>query len=264
MTNNELKTKVLSKILKLQQQNHNVIIVHGGGPFIKQILLDAKIESEFIDGHRKTSKEAFEYVEMALKGRVNSDLVGRLNSLGSLAVGLSGKDGQLVIASKRIHYSNSKGERTQIDLGQVGDVANVNTNLLHLLLKNGYLPVVSCTAADNEGKGYNINADMFAGHIAGAMKADRFIVMTDVDGILEDKDVPESLFSEIRVTDIPKLIEKGVIQGGMIPKSEACSIALKKGARTAMIINGTKPDDLLQLPNHSNIGTTILNQQDSK
>ncbi len=260
MTDNKLKSEVLKSILELKQSNQDIVIVHGGGPFIKQVLLDAKIESEFIDGHRKTSEEAFEYVEMALKGRVNSDLVGRLNSLGTPAVGLSGKDGQMVIANKRVHYSQINGERVLVDLGQVGDVARVNTDLIFLLLRNGYLPVISCTAADVDGQGFNINADMFAGHIAGALKADRFIVMTDVDGIMKDKDDPNTLIPEIRLSDIQGLIQEGTIQGGMIPKTEACKIALKKGAGSAMIINGTNPRDLLSLSKQQSIGTTILKE----
>jgi acetylglutamate kinase len=197
MTDNELKMKILKILSGFQKGTFQVVIVHGGGPFIKKILEEAGIKSEFIDGHRKTTHEALEYVEMALKGRVNSDLVGRLNSMDVKAVGLSGRDGQTVTARKREHFSLINGKKVLTDLGQVGDVKSVDTKFLELLTRNNYLPVMSCTAADESGAGYNINADMFAGHIAGALKVDQFIVLTDVDGLMRDKNDPSTLIREL-------------------------------------------------------------------
>jgi acetylglutamate kinase len=257
MTDETLKRKVLQNICALKDSGYDVVIVHGGGPFIKKALEVAQIKSEFIDGHRKTTPEALMHVEMALKGEVNGSLVGLINQLGYKAVGLSGKDGKFVTAKKRLHEKMVDGKLRQFDLGQVGDVVKINPELIETLLEGDYIPVVTCIAADEEGKGYNINADMFAGHLAGAIGAKEFLVLTDVDGLRRDKDNPETLISELKVKDIKKLEGEGVIQGGMIPKMEACSIAVEKGAKAARIINGTKPEQLRELSEGKSIGTLI-------
>jgi len=257
MIDDNLKQQVLQNICSLKDKNKKIIIVHGGGPFIKQALKEAKIESEFIDGHRKTTPEAYEYVEMALKGKVNGSLVSLINSIGYKAVGLSGKDGQMVVASKRLHKRTVSGKTHEIDLGQVGDVVQVNTDLLSLLLDNNFIPVITCLADDKVGNGYNINADMFAGYIAGELKASQYIVLTDVDGLLLDRTNPESLIQKISLTDINKMIENKTIEGGMIPKIESCEIAINKGAKSARIINGTVPDQILKTVDNSLIGTLI-------
>lgn len=257
MTNNKLKNQVLSAILALKSQGYQIVIVHGGGPFIEKALSNAKIVSEFIDGHRKTSTEALEHIEMALKGQVNGNVVSLINSMGYRAVGLSGKDGAFVTAKKRV-YQRITAEKTEdLDLGQVGDVLEIDTKLIHLLLENDYIPVVTCLAMDKEGNDYNINADMFAGELAGALKVKDYIILTDVDGLLMDKDDPKSLISELRITEIKKLVEQKIIQGGMLPKMESCAKALSKGASAAKIINGTKPEQISQLSQNLAIGTTI-------
>src|SRR6056297_630363 len=258
MSDDRLKKEVLKSIGALHAQGFNVVIVHGGGPFIKKALNEAKIESEFIDGQRKTTAEAFEYVEMTLKGKVNSNLVSLLNGLGHKAVGLSGQDGQIVIASKRHHETLIDGKMKAVDLGQVGDVAKVNPRLIHLLLKSNFIPVISCTAADEAGVGYNINGDMFAGHLAGALKADEYVVLTDVDGLMKDKDDPSTLINAIQLNELKMLVDDGTIQGGMIPKIESCEIALNKGTKSARIINGTKPGQLQKIAGDFTIGTTII------
>ena len=257
MVNEELKKKVLENICSLKKMGYDVVIIHGGGPFIGKALEKARIESEFIDGLRKTTTEAFEYVEMALKGKVNGSLVSMFNTLGQAAVGLSGKDGQTVVATKRLHKKVVNGEIEEVDLGQVGDVASVNPSLLRLLLDNDYLPVVTCLAADRSGNGFNINADIFAGHIAGVLKADQYIVLTDVDGLLRDKDDPKSLIGEISLSETQQLTEQGVIKSGMIPKVESCEIAINKGAALARIINGTKPEQILTVVDEHTPGTVI-------
>ncbi|HKK59281.1 MAG TPA: acetylglutamate kinase [Salinivirga sp.] len=257
MSDDRLKKEVLKSIGALHAQGFNVVIVHGGGPFIKKALNEAKIESEFIDGQRKTTAEAFEYVEMTLKGKVNSNLVSLLNGLGHKAVGLSGQDGQIVIASKRHHETLIDGKMKAVDLGQVGDVAKVNPRLIHLLLKSNFIPVISCTAADEAGVGYNINGDMFAGHLAGALKADEYVVLTDVDGLMKDKDDPSTLINAIQLNELKMLVDDGTIQGGMIPKIESCEIALNKGTKSARIINGTKPGQLQKIAGDFTIGTNI-------
>lgn len=257
MTNEALKRQVLTHICALQSRGFDVVIVHGGGPFIKAALEGAGIASEFIDGHRKTTADAFAHIEMALKGKVNSSLVGLVNTLGYKAVGLSGKDGAIVTAKKRQHHSNTNGVLTQVDLGQVGDVDQVDTTLIKLLLQHRYIPVVTCIAADKNGTGYNINGDMFAGHLAGALRATQYVVLTDVDGLLRDKDKPSSLIREINLRDTSQLFENNTIQGGMIPKIESCEIAVQNGAQLARIINGTVPDQILQLSENKPVGTLI-------
>lgn len=257
MSDDRLKKEVLKNIGKLKESGVRIVIVHGGGPFIKHALQEAKIESEFIDGQRKTTPEAFEHVEMALKGKVNSQLVGLMNGLGYKAVGLSGQDGQTVLAKKRYHETMIEGKMQPVDLGQVGDVSRIRPDLISLLLRNEFIPVISCTAADENGLGYNINADMFAGHMAGALQADQYIVLTDVDGLMKDKDDPITLINEIELHQLKALVEDGTIQGGMIPKIESCEIALKHGAKSARIINGTKPEQIQQIVNNSTIGTNI-------
>lgn len=259
MVNSSLEEDVLKKITMLKDEGYDIVIVHGGGPFIKEILDKVKIESEFIGGHRKTTSEAMEYIEMALKGKVNSRLVNRINGFGMKAVGLSGIDGQSVMAEKRMHKQIVNDEILETDLGQVGNVIKVDPSLIRILLDNGYIPVLSCLAADELGLRYNINADMFAGHVAGALNVNEFVVLTDVDGLLKDKDDPDSLISELHVKEIQSYIEKGIIQGGMIPKIESCELALTGGAQTARIINGTKPRQITDLYHGKTTGTVIIN-----
>lgn len=257
MVDNNLKKHVLQNIAKLKENGYDVVIVHGGGPYIKKILTDVSIESEFIDGHRKTTEQAFDYVEMALKGDVNSKLVSGINSLGYQAVGLSGRDGQTVLATKRYHQQIQNGKPINVDLGQVGNVKEVNTDYLEVLLNNDYIPVIACLAADETGMGYNINGDMFAGHIAGALQVEQYVVLTNVDGLLIDKDDATTLIANVHLSEIKSLMNKNIIQGGMIPKIESCEIAIQKGAQSARIINGTKADQILAIANHETIGTLI-------
>lgn len=255
MTDERIKKRLLEIIASLIKQSHKIIIVHGGGPFIKQALEKAKITSEFIDGQRKTSVEALIEVEKTLKGSVNGDLVKILNKNNCKAVGLSGKDGKTVIAKKRFHLTK---DNQNIDLGQVGDVKIVDTKLIDLLIENDFTPVITCIASDTEGNDYNINGDNFAGYIAGALKADEFLVLTDVDGLLMNVDDPDSLIGKIHTHELNKLYEEGIIKGGMIPKLEACKMALLNGASSCRIINGTKPDQLLEMFDGKNIGTQII------
>lgn len=257
MVDEQLKRSVLQNICSLKDRGYQVVIVHGGGPFIKEALETARIESEFIDGHRKTPPEAFEHVEMALKGKVNGSLVSLINSLGYKAVGLSGKDGMSVVAKKRKHQRTVNGTREEVDLGQVGDVDRVDTALINLLLDKDYIPVIACVAADAEGNGYNINADMFAGHMAGALKASQYVVLTDVDGLLKDRHDPSSLIRQMNTDRMEALLQQEIIQGGMIPKTASCEIAIQNGARSARIINGTQPNQILSMIEDSPIGTLI-------
>jgi len=240
MLDDQITSGILEKLAHMAQIGYRVVVVHGGGPFIEDSLKMAGIESEFVEGHRKTTEEAMKYIEMALKGHVNSKLVRMLNEKGMKAVGLSGKDGDMVRVTKRYHH-NEQGEK--VDLGMVGDIERIDVSLLNLLMSSGYVPVVSTIAAGKEGDDYNVNADMFAGHLAGALKADHFIMLTDVDGLMRDINDPGSLIPRVKVDEIESL-KGSTIKGGMIPKTRACEIALEEGAVSAVITNGTRPEAL--------------------
>ncbi|MDT8323097.1 MAG: acetylglutamate kinase [Bacteroidota bacterium] len=257
MRSDELKRQIVAQITELRAQGLRVVVVHGGGPFIGEMLTMAGIESEFVAGHRRTTPDALRYVEMALKGRVNGELVRLFNSGGQRAVGLSGKDGRMVTAVRRVHSESVDGATREHDLGQVGDVDTVDTTLLSLLLARDYLPVVTCIAADAAGEDYNINADMFAGHLAGALGADRYLVLTDVDGVLTDINDPTSLISDMSLAELQDMMGT-VIVGGMIPKLESCRVALENGAAEARIVNGMKPAQLRAAASGEACGTRIV------
>jgi len=253
MTSPHLQTLILQNIAKMYQSGVPVILVHGGGPFIQEHLNRIGLESHFVGGHRYTSEEAMKEIQMILKGAVNSDLVRMLNQSGVKAVGLSGKDGSSVQADLRHAQVNDKAE----PLGQVGDVTKVDPTLYRMLLDSGYLPVLASVAIGPDGEDLNVNADMFAGHIAGAVGAQAYLVLTDVDGLRTQKDDPDTFIPNIRLSEL-KNMAPGIIVGGMIPKIESCALALEQGAKSAYIINGTKPDLLLALANKEAIRCTQI------
>jgi len=250
----ELTRELLGKIVKLHKEGYKIVIVHGGGPFIKQNLELAGIKSEFVGGQRKTDSEAMKYIEMALKGEVNGNLVREINLLGAKAVGLSGKDGQLAIAKKRFHYDEDKNE---IDIGQVGDVDQFNTEIIDILLDKNFLPVITSIATGSDGIDYNINADNFAGFLAGALNADELLLLTDIDGLMMNPADDSTIITELKIDEIEKLKGK-VIKGGMLPKTEACKYAVDNGAERAIILNGTKPDAIESAVRHESIVGTII------
>jgi acetylglutamate kinase len=257
MKSEQLKQNILSEIAKIHQKGVPVVLVHGGGPFIKAVLEKADIPSTFKGGHRVTSPEAMRYVEMALKGEVNGDIVRLLNQMGVKAVGLSGKDGQTARARKYYLLQKENGQSVKTDLGQVGEVAEMDTRLISTLLNSGYLPVVTCVASDKEGKDYNINADLFAGYLAGALKAEHYLVLTDIDGLRMDIHDPSSLISRITLDELSALMGS-VARGGMLPKLESCRIALKKGAQNAHILDGTRAENIsAALISEQIVGTRI-------
>lgn len=255
MTDNNVRRRLIKNIAAINnQKDYKVVLIHGGGPFINQSLVDAGISSEFLEGHRITSPEAILEVEKTLKGKVNAQLVSDFLALNVKAVGLSGKDGAMVMTIPR----KAKDKTGNIiDLGRVGDVEKVNPDLLFLLLQNNFLPVIACLGTDNDGKTYNINADMMAGAIAGRLEADYFI-LTNVNGLYKDIQDPESKIDHLVLADIPQY--SSFFQGGMIPKIESCKIALEKGAKSACILNGTRPELIQTALTHpnKNIGTQIL------
>lgn len=258
MVSDDIQHDVLKNICELKRHGYAVVIVHGGGPFIQEALDVANIESEFIGGQRKTSPEALKYVEMALKGQVNGKVVNVINTFGHSAVGLSGRDGNIALAEKLYHEETVGNEIKKISLGQVGKVKSINPGLLFLLLEEDYIPVITCIASDEKGDSYNINADVFAGSIAGHLNAEVFAVLTDVDGLLEDINKPESLIKELPSDKIQELLGKGVIVGGMIPKVDACKTAIEQGAKKSIIINGKKPEQILSITDEEySVGTII-------
>ncbi len=245
MTDDEVKQSVVTDIIHLKELGIMPVIVHGGGRAIKELLDEAGLQSEFVGGHRKTDAVTMRYVEMALTGRVNSELVRLINGGGLMAVGLSGKDGGMVTARKRLHRFLADGKEQETDLGFVGDVEEIDTGLIRHLIRADYVPVISPVATGRDLNDYNINADMFAGHMAGALGASSYIALTDVDGLMRDKDDPSTLVHEISLEQAEAEIG-GMIQGGMIPKIESCIIALRKGVQSAHIVNGMAKHSILK------------------
>jgi acetylglutamate kinase len=245
MKNDEVKKNVISDIITLKEKGIIPVIVHGGGPAIKKLLDEVEMESEFIEGHRKTDSKTMSYVEMALTGNVNSEIVRMINAAGHKAVGISGKDGGMVTARKRIHNVTTNGKEQKVDLGHVGDVKQINTTLVKTLIKSDFIPVISPIATGEDNRDYNINADMFAGHMAGALNAACYIALTNVDGLLTDENDPKSLIKVIALKEAEKEMGK-TIAGGMIPKVESCIIALKGSVKSARIINGMKRRSILK------------------
>lgn len=247
MTDPELKEQVMEDIVLLSLIGVKIVLVHGGGPEINEVMSRYGKKAEFVDGLRVTDKETIDIVQMVLAGKVNKTLVNLLESKGGSAMGISGMDGMLLEAK-------IKDER----LGYVGDITNVNIKPVTDLLEKGYIPVISTIACDREGNSYNINGDTASAHIAGALGAERLIMMTDVAGILADKDDPSSLISEVDISEIEKLKSDGVVQGGMIPKVDCCVEAIQKGVKRVVIMDGRVPHSILmELLTYEGAGTMV-------
>ena len=234
MINEKLKDSVMRDIVLLSLIGVKVVLVHGGGPEITEMLGKIGKESRFVDGLRVTDKETAEVVQMVLAGKINKSLVNLIQLKGGKSIGLSGLDGHMIEAAK-------KDER----LGFVGDITNVNVEPILDVLEKGYIPVVSTVGCDGEGNVYNINADTAAAKIAGELKAESLISLTDISGILYDKDDPSTLIPVITLSDAERLVEEGVINGGMIPKVECCTNAIKWGVTKVFIIDGRVPHSIL-------------------
>ncbi len=244
---NTLQDIVLMKFVGMRP-----VVVHGGGKDITALTEKMGIRSQFVDGLRVTDLPTMEVVEMVLGGKINKELVSTIQQLGGQAVGLSGKDGAMLQAT-RVKSKTGK------DIGYVGRVSKVNTSILDLLDKEQFIPVIAPLGLGADGKTYNVNADEAAGAIAGALKAEKLVFLTDVPGICRKKDDPKSLLSSVKVRDVAKLIKSGVIFGGMIPKVEACLQAVKSGVHKTHIINGTLPHALLlEIFTPQGVGTEIV------
>lgn len=258
MVDDAAKQHVISSICTLKELGAKPVVVHGGGPVISELLGKVGVKSRFVAGHRKTDPTVMGYVEMALSGKVNSEIVKLISFNGYRSVGLSGKDGGMVTATKRIHRERQGKKVRRSDLGQVGDVQNVNTDLVHVLLENDYIPVIAPIGVGEDLQDYNVNADMFAGHMAGALGAVAYVVLTDVAGIYIDIDQPESLIPEFTAHAAQEEFGR-IIQGGMIPKVESCLIALEQGVDAAYIVNGMEENHMLKvLLTNETSGTRII------
>ena len=234
MINEELKQQVMEDIVLLHLIGVKVVLVHGGGPEITEMLGKIGKESKFVDGLRVTDKETAEVVQMVLAGKINKSLVNLLEIKGGKAMGISGMDGHLITAT-------AKDER----LGYVGKITGVNVEPIFDLLQHNYIPVVSTVGCDSEGNVYNINADTAAAYIAGALEAECLISMTDIAGILRDKDDPSTLIPKITTAEAIDLFNDGTISGGMIPKVECCLEAINRGVKKVFIMDGRIPHSLL-------------------
>ena len=247
MVNEQLKQQVMEDIVLLWLIGVKVVLVHGGGPEISELMKKLGKQPQFVDGLRVTDQETVDIVQMVLAGKVNKTLVNLLEMKGGRAMGLSGMDGRLIEAKM-------KDER----LGYVGDVTKIHISPITDLLDKGYIPVVSTVGCDREGNAYNINGDTAAAHIAGALNAERLIMMTDIAGILRDKDDPSTLIPEITLSQAKELYASGVISGGMIPKVDCCVTALHEGVKNAVIMDGRVPHSILmELLTNEGAGTWI-------
>ena len=234
MVNDELKQQVMEDIVLLTLVGVKVVLVHGGGPEISEMMARLGKKSEFVDGLRVTDKETVDIAQMVLAGKVNKSLVNLLEMKGGKAMGISGMDGRLIEAKVR-----------NPALGYVGSITSVNIHPVTDLLEKGYIPVISTLGCDREGNIYNINGDTAAACIAGALEAESLIMMTDIAGVLEDRDDPATLIPKITIDGAVKLFEQGVISGGMIPKVDCCIDAIHRGVKKVIIMDGRVPHSIL-------------------
>lgn len=254
MLNEDLKSAVMKDITLLSQIGIKIILVHGGGPEITAMLKRVGKESKFANGLRVTDLETAEIAQMVLAGKVNKDLVAFINNVGGKAVGLCGSDGGIIMPQK-----------ASDDLGFVGEVKSVDTSLITELLGLGLIPVIATVGADETGQIYNINADTAATAIAIALRAENIIFMTDIKGLLRDINNEDSLIPLVKITEVPRLIKKGIISGGMIPKVECCANAIKHGAKKAVMIDGRIPHAILiEMLSDEGVGTLFEEDSNEK
>ena len=239
----------------------NPMVVHGGGPEISRSMNKLGKQPKFIGGLRITDQETMDIVKMVLVGKINTDIVSNICLHGGKGVGISGKDNHLIKARKRapqVVVDDKTGEEKTVDLGLVGEIENVNAEIIEMLTANEYIPIVSPIGVDNKANTLNLNADTVAGDIAAEINAEKFIILTDVPGILEDPNDPDTLIKRVRVNEIMELIDKGIVTDGMIPKVETCIKAIENGVKSAHIIDGRiEHSVLLEIFTKRGIGTMI-------
>ena len=245
MVNEQLKEMVMNDLVLLSTIGIKIVLVHGGGPEINKALDAMDIKSEFVDGLRVTTKETANVVQMVLAGKVNKDLVCQIGNLGGHAIGLSGMDGNMI-----------KCKPLDDKHGFVGEITELNTEVVEEVLANSFIPVISTIGYDENGSCYNINADTVAAAIAGQLKAEALISMTDIVGLLRDKDDDSTLIHRVYISDTPALIAEGIISGGMIPKIDSMTQAIRRGVKKAFIIDGRVPHSILmELLTDEGLGT---------
>jgi len=253
MINDDLKHSVMEDITLLKYIGLNPVVVHGGGPDITSALKSFNIQSEFINGLRKTDAKTMEIAQMVLMGKTNKEIVSMLNQMGGKAIGICGIDGMLFEYEKHYEIIDDK----PVDIGYVGRITKVNTRVIEILTKDEYIPVVAPIGTDKNGQSYNINADTAAAELAAALKAEKLILLTDVEGVKNSRD-NDSILYAITTDKVTQLIDEGVIVGGMIPKVLGCVYAIKNGVQRAHIIDGRIPHCiLLEIFTNKGIGTMI-------
>jgi acetylglutamate kinase len=256
MVSEELEQGVMTDCILLKLVGIHPVIVHGGGNAIDSMLKRLGKDTHFVHGQRVTDDETMEVVEMVLAGKVNKEIVTLINQLGGKGIGICGKDAGLITARQKV-LPESADEG--IDLGHVGEVERVNPEIIETVKDEGYIPVIAPIGVGKDGRSYNINADYVAGAVAASLKANKLVLLTDVEGIFADWDDPSSLLSVIKTTEVPDLINKGVIAGGMIPKVECCVYALKRGVGRTHIIDGRILHSiLLEVFTDQGVGTMVV------
>lgn len=259
MINDTLKEKVMEDIALMRFVGIHPVIVHGGGPEITGFLNKMGKKTDFVSGLRVTDAETVEIAEMVLDGKINSEIVKRMNRRGVRAVGLSGEDANLIRAKKKLATVYENEVAKEVDIGYVGQVAGINTDILETLIKNDYVPVIAPIGIGVDGENYNINADYVAAKVAGALKAERLMLLTDVEGVYKDFHDKSSFISILTAAKAREYIRDGIIQGGMIPKIEACLTAMDEGVQKAHIIDGRQPHSLiLEMFTAEGVGTQVI------
>ena len=258
MLDDSLKQAVAQDIADLSRVGARLVIVHGGGPEITGLLKAMNKKSEFIAGLRVTDAETATLAQMALVGKTNPELVNFINRAGVRAVGLNGKDADLFEVRRHLATVYEDGAARQVDIGFVGEVAAVRPELLNTLLSGGYVPVIAPIGADGEGQTYNINADTAAAAVAAQLQADVFLLLTDVEGVFRDYHDKSSLIGELSFDEATAMIRNGVVDGGMIPKVQACMGALEKGARLARVVDGRRPHCIVESLQPGNVAGTAV------
>jgi acetylglutamate kinase len=262
MLDDSLKKAVVQDIAELSRSGVRTIVAHGGGPEITGLLKAMNKKSEFVAGLRVTDEETVTLAQMALVGKTNPDIVGLLNRAGVQAIGLNGRDADLLKVRKHMATVYEDGVAKKVDIGFVGEVVVVNTALLNMLLDQGYVPVIAPIGVDETGQGYNVNADTMAAAVAAEMDAEVFLLLTDVEGIFRDFKDKSSLIAELSFQEAEEMIRKGIVEGGMIPKVEACMGALSGGAGCARVVDGRRPHCIVEAlqPNNS-AGTAVIKER---
>ena len=257
MIDEKLKSSVIQDIVMMELVGMNPVVIHGGGPEISNLMNKLGIEPKFVQGQRVTDAETLEVAEMVLAGKLNGEIVNRINQTGGRAVGLSGKDAGLILAEK-IGSKHKKSEK-QADIGFVGEVDTIHPEIISILTDNKFIPVISPIGVGRQGQTFNINADSVAAEIASSLKASKLIYLTDVKGIYRDPEDESSILSTIHISEVEGLIEKNVISGGMIPKVRGCKMALSSGVNKTHVLDGRLPHSLLlELFTDRGIGSQII------